>query len=79
MVLELVSSVYIFSQIKLFWDKSYGVSKIHYYLIKILKQTHGLTHQIKIIYRVTQNKVHHLLAILYLIFEVNITQVSYVV
>ena len=29
-------------------------------------------------YRVTQNKVHHLLAILYLIFEVNFTQVSYV-
>ena len=28
-------------------------------------------------YRVTQNKVHHLLAILYLIFEVNITPVSY--
>ena len=27
-------------------------------------------------YRVTQNKVHHLLAILYLIFEVNISQVS---
>ena len=27
----------------------------------------------------TQNKVHHLLAILYLIFEVNITQVSYVI
>ena len=31
------------------------------------------------IYRVTQNKVHHLLAILYLIFEVNFTQVFYVV
>ena len=30
-------------------------------------------------YRVTQNKVHHLLAILYLILEVNNTQVSYVV
>ena len=30
-------------------------------------------------YRVTQNKVHHLLAILYLTFEVNITQVSYVI
>ena len=27
----------------------------------------------------TQNKVHHLLAILYLTFEVNITQVSYVI
>ena len=31
------------------------------------------------IYRVTQNKVHHLLVILYLILEVNNTQVSYVV
>ena len=30
-------------------------------------------------YRVTQNKVHHLLAILYLILEDNNTQVSYVV
>ena len=30
-------------------------------------------------YWVTQNKVHHLLAILYLIFEVNNTQVSYVI
>ena len=30
-------------------------------------------------YRVTQNKVHHLLAILHLTFEVNITQVSYVI
>ena len=30
-------------------------------------------------YQVTQNKVHHLLAILYLIFEVNNTQVSYVI
>ena len=29
--------------------------------------------------RVTQNKVHHLLAISYLTFEVNITQVSYVI
>ena len=28
-------------------------------------------------YRVTQNKVHHLLVILYLIFDVNFTQVSY--
>ena len=30
-------------------------------------------------YRVTQNKVHHLLVILYLIFEANFNQVSYVV
>ena len=30
-------------------------------------------------YQVTQNKVHHLLAILYLIFEVNITQVYYTI
>ena len=30
-------------------------------------------------YRVTQYKVHHHLAILYLIFEVNIAQVSYVI
>ena len=30
-------------------------------------------------YRVTQNKVHHLLAILNLILEVNNTQVSYVI
>ena len=30
-------------------------------------------------YRVTQNKVHYLLAILYLIFEVNFTQVSYII
>ena len=36
----------------------------------------GLEHNM---YRVTQNKVHHLLAILYLILEVNNTQVSYVV
>ena len=32
-----------------------------------------------LLYRVTQNKVHPLLAILYLIFEVNFTQVSYVI
>ena len=32
-----------------------------------------------VIYRVTQNKVHHLLAILYSILEGNNTQVSYVV
>ena len=31
------------------------------------------------IYRVTQNKVHHLLAILYFILEGDNTQVSYVV
>ena len=30
-------------------------------------------------YQVTQNKVHHLIAILYLIFEVINTQVSYVI
>ena len=35
--------------------------------------------QVHQLYRVTQNKVHHLLAILHLIFEANITQVSYVV
>ena len=31
------------------------------------------------LYRVTQNKVHHLQVILYFIFEVNRTQVSYVI
>ena len=30
-------------------------------------------------YRVTQNKVHHLLSFLYLILEANNTQVSYVI
>ena len=44
--------------------------RVHKYIDRVKAQS---------TYRVTHNKLHHLLAILYLIFEVNITQVSYVV
>ena len=49
----------------------YRFIQFRYCALKLALQTRS--------YWVTQNKVNHLLAILHLIFEVNITQVSYVI